>query len=433
MLLNTPRNKNNQEYPESIYFNGSDYFQILLDRHIKKNKGIGNIGCLIFEIEKGKTDLKAFVSKKVASTFIKWLSSIYLKNTLISPPIWKIKSQSVGEVLTYTKAREPVIYDQKNFPTFKLEAAGLIKVELIETEIKNHLIFYWHHALFDAKGAEFVARYLIGDVEHMDIENYVPAFEQWPLRDLLDDAKNVKSFLMKNRGVEVSTCDPLDEKEASQIAYHVIPFTEEETLQIKKKAQTYTRLAISPFYLGATSFLLQEVIKSKNQRLVSFQIPVPQDKRKRGIFQPGIGNQVSYLFFRLYPQHFTSFKETIDEINRQLKDQIKERIPKKYAGLMSLFLKLPIQVYEYIVKGPTKGKLASFYFSDTGQSLKLDGNSPFVVLDATHLPPANKLPGFTIVFMEFEGRLKIVIAYATNRLNAKDLLYFEKEFRHLLL
>jgi len=428
-------NKDDQEYPESIYFNGSDYFQILLDRHIKKNKAQGNFGCLIFEIEKSGPDLHEFLLERIASPFIKWLSSIYLKNnSLFKPPVWKSNTDNPSDVFTYTKKEHPLHnYDEIIFPNFNPENGGLIKIEQLESTSTNQIIFYWHHALFDARGAEYVVRYLIGDVEEIDMENYVPVFENRPIKELLDDAKNVKSFLMKNRGVEVSTCDPLDKDETSKISYKVIAFSEEETLQIKKKAQNFTRLAISPFYLGATSFVFQEIIKRKNQKVVSFQLPVPQDKRKRGVFRPGIGNQVSYLFFRLYPKHFGTFKDTIDEINSQLKEQIKERIPQKYEGLMSLFLKLPMRVYEFIVQGPTKGKLASFYFSDTGQSLQLSGCSPFKVLDATHLPPANKLPGFTIVFMEFEGKLKVILAHAYNRMNSEDVLYFEKEFRHLLL
>ena len=429
------QNKDDLKYPEDIYFNGSDYFQILLDRHIKKNKGDGNLGCLIFELEKSNTDLKSYLKKKIETPFVKWLGSIYLKNnSFFKAPVWKTRSASMEFVFHHSKQDSRITnFDLLHFPSFNPNEGGLIKITLVESPKRNQLIFYWHHALFDARGAEYVVRYLIGDVTAVDVQSYVPVFEKRPIKELLDDAKNVKSFLMRNRGVEVSTCDPENESGEASIAYKVISFSKEETSQIKKKAQNYTRIAISPFYLGVTSFVYQEIIKRKKQKLVSFQIPVPQDKRKRGVFQPGIGNQVSYLFFRLYPKHFSTFKETVSEINAQLKDQIKERIPQKYEGLMSLFLRLPIQVYEFIVKGPTKGKLASFYFSDTGQSLKLDGESPFTVLDATHLPPANKLPGFTIVFMEFEEKLKVIVAYATNRMNKEDLLYFEREFRNLLL
>ena len=163
-------------------------------------------------------------------------------------------------------------------------------------------------------------------------------------------------------------------------------------------------------------------------------MPIPQDQRKKGAWGPVLANQVSFLFYRLFPEVLSDMKATVDEISKQMIDQIRNRIPQSYKIMMAFSRRMPMWLYSYIVKSPTKGAFASFFFSDTGNSLEgFDQFAGIPIMDAVHYPPNAGYPGFTTVFMLFQNRLKVVVAHTDASADTMAIEQFEKAIRKDLL
>ncbi|MEZ4981900.1 MAG: hypothetical protein R2769_10000 [Saprospiraceae bacterium] len=115
-------------------------------------------------------------------------------------------------------------------------------------------------------------------------------------------------------------------------------------------------------------------------------------------------------------------------------DQMRSSIPKNYNIMMNLARRMPMPIYSQMAKAPTKGKLSSFFFSDTGALLdgleQFQGQKP---LDAIHYPPNPAVPGFTIVFSVFQKKLQVIIAYAKDCMDAELLSSFETALKKELL
>jgi hypothetical protein len=113
--------------------------------------------------------------------------------------------------------------------------------------------------------------------------------------------------------------------------------------------------------------------------------------------------------------------------------QMRSGIPASYGIMMGLLRRLPLWLYGHIAKSPTKGALASFFFSDTGSTL--DDFTAFCGLpvnDAVHYPPNGGYPGFTVIFMGFQEQLRAVIAYTEAGVSGEDLALFEASLRENL-
>ena len=130
----------------------------------------------------------------------------------------------------------------------------------------------------------------------------------------------------------------------------------------------------------------------------------------------------------------TSLKEIVSDLRNQMMDQMRARLPQSYFIMMDSMRRFPKWLYQYLVASPTKGALASYFYSDTGQSLMgLDRFAGCYVLDATHYPPNSAFPGLTIIFMRFKGCQKIIFAYPDME-NMKDKMdKFESVLKRNLL
>ena len=165
-----------------------------------------------------------------------------------------------------------------------------------------------------------------------------------------------------------------------------------------------------------------------------FWIPIPQDRRRKGAFGPVLSNQVSFLFYKLFPEHLESMKVAVDSISEQMISQMRTGIPKSYNIMMDLSRRLPMWLCNRLMKAPTKGAMASFFFSDTGNSLdNFDSFLGYSVKDAIHYPPNAGYPGFTVVFMTFQQQLSVIIGYTKASADAKDIALFEETLRKDLM
>jgi hypothetical protein len=101
---------------------------------------------------------------------------------------------------------------------------------------------------------------------------------------------------------------------------------------------------------------------------------------------------------------------------------------------LDMFKPLPLGFYVNHLGKPTRGKFATFSFSDSGETCA--GMKDFFcgkILDVTHLVPAWRPPGLMIVFLKFGNRLSAQISWVDDCLKLEEVDGMERDVRRALL
>jgi hypothetical protein len=190
----------------------------------------------------------------------------------------------------------------------------------------------------------------------------------------------------------------------------------------------------SALYLVATARSFKEILLLRGQTPGDFVVPVPQDLRKRGGFGPVFANHVSFLFYRISAHDLSDLKKSVSNLLGQMREMMRLGIQKSYVQFMRLCRRFPLSFYGKFLQSPTKGKMASFYFSDTGTSLEgFEGFMNLPILDAAHFPPNTVPPGVTTIFSRFKGRLGVTVAFSEAALSLEEYESFALALRQTLL
>lgn len=423
-------------FPNKIPLNGSDYFQIILDRHHRQYSKIGNV-CRLGIFLKGTLDEKKWEERVLSHEMLQWMSGLRLQKTfLFQLPAWKYHSDIKS---TYWKVHHtPVGHDLPAslfYSDINPYKACPFHLDLVIGKDGNSTLFLtWTHILMDSHGAELLLRHLHEGAEDFPLQVMAKAIEEIPLAEQVQKAKEVKGFLLDGNQTPLENLQEKPRKiKGSQ--YRIVRFTEEETLKVAEHSKELKiRLGQSPLLLGAAIRSVDALLKARGITSKSFWIPIPQDQRRKGANGPLIGNQVSFLFYRLFPNQLKSLADSVAAINKQMMDQMRSRMPAAYHAMMHLSRRMPLWLFERLAKSPTKGKLSSFFFSDTGHLFPgLSSFDGMPVKDAIHYPPNPSIPGVTIVFSIFQQKLQAIIAFAPGSLTPKELDSLHDYLREELL
>ena len=426
-------NPHHPEWSERLFLSGSDYFQLLLDKHHRQHGLQGNIGRFAVEV-KGRLDVRQLEQTLNSDPIFCWLHSLRLKKPWpLQLPQWiQIRSSAPIPINTFEASQqddcilnELLMRDiQPHFdPPFQLDVIDCKQNRTI-------LLFTWSHLLMDSQGAEILMRYLGDALGDQPIQPFGSKNTRLALAEQLKQTQKTRNFIFfEKKSIHISVLDKGDSKQIN--VYHTLRFSETETEQIivncKRAGAQFGR---SPFLLAACMHSFSDLLARKGKTNTTIWVPVPQNKRKKGILGPIVGNHLSYLFYRLFPQHLQTMQKTVDVIKQQMIDQMREGIPASFSIMMDLLLRLPLWLYGKIVKSPTRGAFASFFFSDTGKTL--DDFNVFCglpVSNAIHYPPNSSHPGLTIIFMNFQQKLQVIIAYSEATVNKEDISWFESSLR----
>lgn len=426
-------NPDKQEWPARLLLSGSDYFQLLLDHHHRRHGLQGNIGRFAVEV-KGRLDVRQLERIINDDPMFYWLHSLRLKKLLpFRLPQW-IRVQSADPIPIN---RFEASQKDENILT-QLFQRGInpyhdppCRLDLINFEQdRTILLFSWSHILLDAYGAEILVRHMGNALNDQPIQLFASKDTQGSFIEQLKQSQKTRDFIFfENKPILISYLGKRDSRQIN--SYHALQFSKTETEQIIANCKhAGARFGRSPFLLAACMHSFNDLLKRKGIINTAIWVPIPQNNRKKGGFGPVVGNQLSYLFYRLFPQHLETMQKTVDVIQQQMIDQMRKGIPASFSIMMDLLLRLPLWLYDKIVKSPTKGALASFFFSDTGKTLE-DFNDfcGLPVSNAAHYPPNSSHPGFTIIFMDFQHKLQGMIAYTEATANEEDIAYFESSLR----
>jgi NRPS condensation-like uncharacterized protein len=426
-----------EQFPKSSPVSGADWFMLAMDPHMTRFNTVGNI-CRYVLFLNGRLDEKKLREKIEDKKVVQWLAGLAIKkNGPLSLPEWIAGTHAPAirfEIHSCENDDIPQSIMERDIP---VNNGPLFQIDLIyRPGNKTTFIYSWHHILMDGRGAGLLIKYLNGDESIVDPERLIPkSASAEPLWKKWNNMMVTKNFLKESSRKPLATFYKNATVDIPSAKYSIVRFSIDETTQINKNAQKQgSRFGLSPFYLAAATRAVHRILEKRGAGNNPYWIPVPQDERLRGATGPFITNQLSFIFYRLPVNCLQTLKGAVNEINNQMVEQIKTGMPKNYAAMMSWFRMLPLKPYYSLIKGPAGGSIASFLFSvasDSHDELKtfLDHE----VADAINFPPNTYPPGLTIVFMRFNGTLKIIINFVEQSITSSEIEIFKSLVRKDLM
>lgn len=435
----------------SIKLSGSDYFLFAMGR-VMRRSGIPGSQCrIILELD-GHLDQETFCGTVNDSPLLHWMTGVSKVCRLpFGVPRWRSTHPKVnGHVVCRTDMEIPIPQGDGllTFPRDEREktAGPNLSFALANQDGERSVcLMNWDHTLMDAHGAELLLQH-VGENgnDRADIRELLPTPEQIQLNGMKSAAGFAKRLAFARKSVryiaEVST-GPISvfestgggEKKADN--YYTICFTGEESKRIVANCEKIGLSCYhSLFYLAAALKALQAVQVGKGGEPAPYLVPVPLNLRKKGGTGPAFSNTVSFLFFRITPAELKNLGATVMSLKAQLKKQVREEIPYSYAEMMKLLRRLPLPLYARLLSGPTRGRLASFFFSYTDECCP--GMDLFLghrVRQITHLAPATTIPGLSIVFMRHRDCLQTILSFRDSLWGNRELALFGQQLRSNLL
>lgn len=418
------------DLPSSYPLTGSDTFFFGLDRIMQRTVGKTNWCSLVLQLDSpiAKEELAAAMEK---SELFQWICSLRLKmNGPFRLMHWaSIKPAQLPEIREIAAADidSVAISDLPMHPDMRQYSP--VQFSLVNLPDKQALMFSWHHGLMDARGAETLLNSLGADLDpERAFGGSSPAFpKDWK------DAVGIRTYLYEVASRHITTPAGKRERAGEQV-YTTLRLSEDETRKSETTAQeTGSGANATLFYLAACASVLTDLAKRKSIPLEDILVPVPQDQRKRGTPYPILPNQVAFLFYRIKADLAQSPRECVRDLAKQLMEMLRIQLPRRYAGMMNMFRWLPLSLYAVMLKAPTKGRIASFYYSDTGNSLdQLETVLGHKVTAAAHYPPNMYPSGLTFVFSRMHGKLQVTIGAMAKDYDSTQLAECREAFRSLL-
>ncbi|MEZ4981899.1 MAG: hypothetical protein R2769_09995 [Saprospiraceae bacterium] len=277
--------------PNLFALNGSDFFQIFLDKHHRKFSAVGNVSRFSLLLE-GTPDADKLKDRISSDPVLQWMSKLRLRRNLpFQLPAWKIVNSGKSlELKIHSAEGDTAIPDflfKKDINPYK---SCPLEIDLIQySNGKAILFFSWTHILMDSHGLELLVKYLSEERGAFPLQVMASQSDELPIVEQLNKAKEVKSFLLDGKQTHLETLQEKVVKEAGN-AYHVLRFDEAETEKIAAYSKELKiRLGQSPLFLAASMRCFESMIGKKGNKTQSLWVPIPQDQRRKGANGPLIG------------------------------------------------------------------------------------------------------------------------------------------------
>ncbi|POZ50050.1 hypothetical protein [Methylovulum psychrotolerans] len=400
--------------PEHIVLNGADYFCLQLDRLMWQTSGKRNVCVLVVTLAErlALADLQQQLDQRPA---YQWLCRLRLREGLpFSLAQWVYEPKAAMPVVSeYPLAASGKLPDGLLSGGLDIKKQAPFKIDLLQSgDAGSVLVFTWHHVLMDAHGGELFIRYLGMPPAVRQASWVAPEEPKLPLKVRGKIASDMKQFLYDTSSLPLLSLykSNLDKPQA---CYRVLSFTPQQTLMVNGEAKRLDAGFLpSAFYLAATTYAVAQVQKKRGEIDGDALVPVPVDRRKRGAPGAILGNQVSFLFYRLPKAILEDVPAMTGELMTQMKALMRAESPAHYTVMMDFLRRLPGFIYRRVLKAPTQGLMASFFYSDTGDSLQdFTGLFGQPVKGAVHYPPNMYPPGLTFIFSRYQGALQITLSY----------------------
>jgi hypothetical protein len=438
------------ELPSKLYLAPGDYFMLIQDAWMRRSGMEGNVCRAVLQLDRG-LDVERLRRRMQESPFMDWLARVHAIRPLpFLPPVWRTVSKP-GQILfehtdkggeMETPWSPPKVVTQHSLRPSR--EPGVAFDVLHHADGTSHLFFSWNHTLLDASGVDFILHHLSVEGESKNapaLKDFInpkqikglPISQWWSNAGF---AKTSWNWLEQSGKEPLFTPAPPNPR-AVDLKNHQrrILFTAEETARIAarcgKIAGGFRR---SHFYLAASVQALHHIARQRGNQDGAYLIPAPHDMRRHGAKGPIFSNYLSVLFYRIEAQQAGNIRDTVAELGKQMTNQIREKFPEACMAALNMFKFLTPGAYVKQLGKPTKDKLASLSFSDSGEACP--GMTDFCgakILDVTHLIPCWRNPGVTILFLQFAHRLSFLLSWVDDTLSLAEADALERDLRRTLL
>ncbi len=415
-------------FPSTLPLTGADHFLCALGRLSRHISG-GEAACRIDIHVDGPLDEKHIAARFRSLTVVEWLCHVNVHTTFPGAlPCWRSSGNNRG---TAVSSGATSIH---NITTLGPDGVPRMLGFKIVNRPDQSAIFtlIWHHSIIDAHGAEMFVKAVAGavDPEPMRFFPAAPGAPP-PLVDRLNAAKAVKNHMKQVSSPAFATLPAVSRRTPATTRYKVLEISGADLERCDARAKALgAGVRRSLFYLGATVRGFDSMLRSMGISSGDLVVPMPLDRRKRGAFGPVVSNHVCFYFYRIPKDVLADQASTLSTLSAQMQAMMRSRFHESYACFSDLCRRLPIPLYLWLLKRPTRGRFASFFFSDTGESMNdLTHFMGRRVTKAIHYPPNFFPPGFTVVFSRNHGVLSVSIAYSPDIIADECLQQFIHRLR----
>ena len=437
------------ELPRQIRLAAGDYFMHGQDRRMRRIGLPGNVCCAVHRLGNG-LDVELLRQRIAASPILDWLARVrIIRPVPLLPPLWRTVAQPRNIFFEHTEPNAsgdglwqlPPVVAKRELHAARGPALAFDLVR--HADGINRLFLSWNHTLLDARGIDLILNHLnAGGTANgvPTVQNLInPKQLGWDLSGWWPNAKMARGsveWLHESGREPIFSLLPEGLPGRSRTNhYRFVSFSRDDTLRIAERCQLLNAgFRRSHFYLAATLRALHAVALGRGNKTGAYLVPAPHDTRRRGANGPVFSNHLSILFYRIEPDQCGKLSDILGELGRQMTNQIRDRFPESCMAALDMFKPLPLGFYVNHLGKPTRGKFATFSFSDSGESCagmtELWGGR---ILDVHHLVPTWRPPGLTVVFLTFSGRLSALLSWVDDCLSPSEVDAMERGVRAALL
>lgn len=397
---------------------GADHFHLLIDRQMRQRGLAGNISRYHLQLAP-TADMNSLADALRKDATLNRVSRLRLRLRWPTAPEW-VEVDDASEAVFVHEGISRKTFDSTVLNASVSALSVPVRIDLCSLDDgSKHVAVSMHHALFDHRGMRLFLRSLADGTQPKQFF-ISPEKRKWPLE--VADALRGMFAALGSGGWCLATLADRSTRISGQPIFHEMELTEAETSRSDAAAQAAgSRPGRSAFYLAATLVAVRELLDGRGKHPPYFWVPVPHDMRRRGAEGHLVGNDLSFLFFKLQREDLDTADKAVTAIRQQLTEQVRKGSLRHQAAIQRAFRYIPFWLMNAMVGLTTGGRVSTLAFSDLGEE-----RSPVTsflgeqVMRMSHIPPVPFPPGLSVVFMRNGGCTKVVIGHLPEVLNGAE-------------
>jgi hypothetical protein len=388
---------------------GADHFHLLIDRQMRQKGLPGNISRIHLHLA-ASADLVALREGLETDPTLKRVAHLRLHHHWPSLPKWTETNEPSHAVFHHGNLSQEMFRDK--VLNSSLAATSVpVRIDLcMWNDGSKHLVLSMHHALFDHRGMTmFLHAIATGQFDG-------PFFIQMQKKSWKSDASDALQGMftaLGSAGWLLATLASAGLRPQRKAELHELSLSIAETTVVDANAlELGAGPGRSAFYLGAALVALREILDVRGQRPPYFWFPVPHDMRRKGGAGHLVGNDLSFLFFKVRREDLVSVRQASAAVQSQLTQHVRKGALRHQAALQRVFRRIPFWLMNAMVGLTTGGRVSSLAFSDLGEEKNpIKSFLGEEVLRVDHIPPVPFPPGLSVVFKREAGKLRLILAH----------------------
>jgi len=404
---------------------GADYFQLLLDRHMRRHGQAGNAVRAELHLPFA-ADIEDMASSLRADPLLALLCRLRVQRPFGRPARWVLEPDAAAT--DHVSVHGPMDAQAFNAQVLNrpmdLNGRGA-HVDLVprpEGGIK--LVLSVHHVLVDRRGMLNLIHAL--DPLGRGVEGRLIAEpEREPFARMFINSLWLTVYMLSRPFWKLARFGPKDEAPKSPAQFRTICI--DAALVDRAAAAHGGVLHRSAFHLAAALVASRVIHQGRGKQPPYFWVSRPVSRRARGERGHVVGNALTFQYARVRWHDTADLQRCTRAIAAQFKAQLANGITERYSSLLSIFRWLPLVCYSAMINLTMRGHYASCSFSDLGEDPFEPRTFAGMPIDALiDLPSVPCPPGLTVVFSRRGPQVQVTIGAVPETMQGEELNRFEQ-------